>query len=75
VCPHACGESMLTHFDGNKTQKHTEIKNKNGKIYSKLLVDTENDKHNNPEIIRIKNIQGNNEKHQSHESDVGMENY
>jgi hypothetical protein len=36
-------------------------------MYAKLVAGTENDKHDNHEIIKIKNTQENAEKHQSHE--------
>jgi hypothetical protein len=38
-----------------------------GKIYAKLVAGTENDKHDNYEIIKIENTQENSENDQSHE--------
>jgi hypothetical protein len=48
---------------GRNTHKLTT---KMGK-YAKLVAGTENDKHDNHEIIKTENTQENAEKHQSHE--------
>jgi hypothetical protein len=53
------GGCMVNHFFGNNTNKNTEINKKNGKIYAKLVAGTENDKHDNNEIIKIENTQEN----------------
>jgi hypothetical protein len=58
---------MLIEFVGNKRWKHTYINNKNGEISAKLLAGTENDKHDNHEIIKTENTQENAEKQHSHE--------
>jgi hypothetical protein len=49
-----------------EVEKHLN-NNKNGKICAKLVACTENDKHDNHEIIKIENTQENAEKHQIHE--------
>jgi hypothetical protein len=44
---------MLICFDGRR-HRNTEFNNKNAKLYAKLVVDIENDEHDNPKSLGLK---------------------
>jgi hypothetical protein len=62
------GSSMLTHLLAKRGRNTPKLTTEMGKyMHAKLVTGTENDKHDNHEIIKTENTQEYTEKHQSHE--------